>query len=104
MTEQTKPRYELRRSSDNYVLLCEGDHCLCRICVKKTRGALDAQLILLAMNSREDLLNACELIKRVVAKGKEGADLSVLYELVAEIATAALENAKPKTAEKEAAK
>ena len=50
MTE-TKPRYELKRRSKNYVGLCEGNHCLCAICTKTTRGALDAQLLLLVMNS-----------------------------------------------------
>lgn len=58
MTEQTKPRYYLRRRSDNYVLLCEGDHALCAICTNTARGVLDAQLLLLAMNSHEDLVKA----------------------------------------------
>ena len=60
MTKQTKPRYELRPRSESFVGLWEGKHCLCAICINTTRGALDAQLILLAMNSREDLIEACE--------------------------------------------
>ena len=49
--EEPKPRYELRRQSDHYATLWEGDHCLASICIKKPRGVLDAQLILLACNS-----------------------------------------------------
>ena len=64
MTEETKPRYELKRRSKNFVGLWDGDRCLCAICTRKTRGVglLDAQLILLAMNSHKDLLEACKLM------------------------------------------
>ena len=63
MTKETKPRYRLeRRGKTTYVGLWEGDHCLCAICTKRTRGALDAQLILLVMNSHKDLLAACKLM------------------------------------------
>ena len=60
--KETKPRYELRPRDQRgyYVLLCEGKHCLAAICIKKPRGVLDAQLILLAMNSHKDLLAICE--------------------------------------------
>ncbi len=54
MTDETKPRYELRPRSKSFVGLWEGKHCLAAICIKKPRGALDAQLILLAMNSYAD--------------------------------------------------
>ena len=58
--KEAKPRYNLHRQSDAYVMLRDGDHPMCSICVKKTRGLLDAQEILLAMNSHKDLLTACE--------------------------------------------
>ena len=63
MTE-TKPRYELKRRDQRgyYVLLCEGEHNLCAVCTKTTRGALDAQLLLLAMNSHKELLELCMLV------------------------------------------
>ena len=63
MTKETKPRYELkpRDRRGYYVLLCEGEHNLCAVCTKTTRGALDAQLLLLAMNSHKDLLAACKM-------------------------------------------
>ena len=54
MTDEKKPRYELRPRSESFVGLWEGKHCLAAICIKKPRGALDAQLILLAMNSYAD--------------------------------------------------
>ncbi len=69
MTEPEKPRYELRRRSKNYVGLWEGDHCLCAICTRKPRGVLDAQSLLLAMNSHKDLL---ELVKRYADLINEG--------------------------------
>ena len=59
--KEAKPRYNLHRQSDAYVMLRDGDHPMCSICVKKTRGLLDAQLILQVMNSHKDLLTACEL-------------------------------------------
>ncbi len=49
--KEAKPRYNLHRQSDAYVMLRDGDHPMCSICVKKTCGLLDAQLILLACNS-----------------------------------------------------
>ena len=58
--KEAKPRYNLHRQSDAYVMLRDGDHPMCSICVKKTRGLLDAQEILLAMNSHKHLLAACE--------------------------------------------
>ena len=56
--KEAKPRYNLHRQSDAYVMLRDGDHPMCSICVKKTRGALDAQLILQVMNSHKGLLGA----------------------------------------------
>ncbi|KKL11824.1 hypothetical protein LCGC14_2541900 [marine sediment metagenome] len=65
MTKQTKPRYRLeRRGETSYVGLWEGRHCLCAICTKTPRGVLDAQLILLVMNSHKDLLAACEALQK----------------------------------------
>ncbi|KKL65846.1 hypothetical protein LCGC14_2150890 [marine sediment metagenome] len=59
-----KPRYRLEKRSKNYVGLCEGErqskHSLCAICINTKRGLLDAQLLLLVMNSHKDLLAACE--------------------------------------------
>ena len=66
MTEETKPRYELKRRSMSYVLLYEGDHCLCAICTKTPRGTLDAELLLLVMNSHEDLLRGCEATINII--------------------------------------
>ena len=56
--KEAKPRYNLHRQSDAYVMLRDGDHPMCSICVKKTRGLLDAQLILQVMNSHKGLLGA----------------------------------------------
>ena len=57
--KETKPRYELRRrGKTSYVALWQGKHCLCAICTKTVRGALDAQLILQVMNSHKGLLGA----------------------------------------------
>ncbi len=63
MTKDNKARYELRPRSKNFVGICEGKHCLAAICTKKPRGLLDAQLLLTAMNSHEDLLAACKAVK-----------------------------------------
>ncbi len=103
MTE-TKPRYELKRRSENYVLLCEGDHSLCSICIKKPRGALDAQLILLVMNSHKDLLAACNRARNVMDQPAVIDNLPAplgdwITMVVAEL-NAAINNTKPK-AEKE---
>ena len=99
MTKQTKPRYELKRRSKNYVGLYEGDHCLCAICTNKTCGVLDAQLILLVMNSQGDLVKAGKNILGVFVGHVEGSIGGQAIELMA----AAIEKTKPK-AEKEAEK
>ena len=98
MTKETKPRYRLHRQSDTYVTLGDGDHRLCSICIKKPRGALDAQLILLVMNSHKDLLDCLALfVGRLQQPGSSITPQDI------DRAEAAIENAKPK-AEKEAAK
>ncbi len=103
MTKQTKPRYRLeRRGETSYVGLWEGRHCLCAICTKTPRGVLDAQLILLVMNSHTDLLTACKAMSRRVAMhhanhreicklGKECPDRKAL-----QLGEAAIEATKPK--------
>ena len=110
MSKETKPRYELHRQSDTYVTLGDGDHRLCSICIKKTRGVLDAQLILLVMNSHKDLLAACETGVKFVAN-LPPLNIAVKSDLPQidtrltyyEQLEAAINNAKPK-AEKEAEK
>ena len=67
MSKQTKPRYELHRQSDTYVTLGDGDHHLCSICIKKTRGVLDAQLILLVMNSHKASKNLLDVAKKAAS-------------------------------------
>ncbi len=62
MAGHTIAPYELRRRSRNYVGLWQGKHCLAAICTKTVRGLLDAQLLLLACNSRNDSLAACKAI------------------------------------------
>ena len=89
--EPTKPRYELRPRDQQgyYALLCEGEHNLCAICTKTTRGVLDAQLILLVMNSHKDLLDVC---KKISIASKTGTSITnCLGEL-----EAAIVNTKPK--------
>ena len=51
MAKQPKLEYELRSRSKHYVGIWLGDHCLAGVCVKKPRGLLDAQHIVLALNS-----------------------------------------------------
>ena len=103
MTDEKKPRYNLHRQSDAYVMLRDGDHPMCSICVKKTRGLLDAQEILLAMNSHKDLLTACgamiELTDRLNSKPAGSKSVSDQNDI--RLAKAAIANAKP---EQEAAK
>ncbi len=99
-TKQTKPRYELKRRSKNYVGLYEGDHCLAAICTKRTRGVLDAQLILLVMNSHKDLLAACNRARDVMDQPAVIDNLPAplgdwITMVVAEL-NAAINNAKPK--------
>ncbi len=109
MTEETKLRYELKRRSENYVGLCEGDHCLAAICTKRTRGVLDAQLLLLVMNSHKDLLAACEWINAFISTASDGGDAWCAIRNQpgakewAKNLEAVINNAKPK-AEKEVAK
>ncbi len=70
--KEAKPRYELRRrGKTSYVALWQGKHCLCAICTKTVRGALDAQLILQVMNSHKDLLTACELLIKATQHVRE---------------------------------
>ena len=97
MTE-TKPQYELKRRSENYVLLCEGDHNLCGLCTNTTRGALDAQLLLLVMNSHKDLLDCLALFVGLLQQPG-----SFITPQDIDRAATAIDNAKPK-AEKEAEK
>ena len=78
MTDEKKPRYRLEKRSKNFVGLWEGKHCLAAICIKKPRGALDAQLILLAMNSHKDLLAICEACAkrfRLLSNGAAAAEI-----------------------------
>ncbi len=56
MSEKNTPQYEIRRRSKNYVGLWEGEHCLAAICIKRSRGVADAQLLLRVCNAHEDLL------------------------------------------------
>ncbi len=92
MSKQTKPRYRLHRQSDTYVTLGDGDHRLCSICIKKTRGVLDAQLILLVMNSHKNLLAACKMcLTACYVNTADFLDTDQLATLAA-----AIENAKPK--------
>ena len=99
MTDEKKPRYELRPRSKNFVGLWEGKHCLCAICTKTTRGALDAQLILLVMNSHKDLLAACERASVVydyaICRTPTGDERNKLCEQNI-LRMAAIQNAKPK--------
>ncbi len=60
MTESVKPLYELRPRGKHYQGIWQGEHCLAAICVKKQRGARDAQFLLRAANSYKELLAACE--------------------------------------------
>ena len=96
-TKQTKPRYELKPRDQRgyYALLCEGEHNLCAICTKTTRGLLDAQLLLLAMNSHEDLLAACEELYALADDGSASFDDPEPDSLFLR-AKAAIENAKSK--------
>lgn len=57
--EQDKPQYELRRRSENYVGIFDGDHCLAAICTKTSGGMLDALNLLRAVSCHDDLLTAC---------------------------------------------
>ena len=104
MTDEKKPRYELRRrGKTSYVALWQGKHCLCAICTKTVRGALDAQLILLALNSHKDLLTACgamiELTDRLNSKPAGSKSVSDQNDI--RLAKAAIASTKP---EQEAAK
>ena len=74
MTEEPKLRYELRRQSDQYATLWEGEHCLASICIKKSRGVLDAQLLLRVMNAHEDLLTACQDLLELADNGSAAFD------------------------------
>ncbi len=56
------PLYELRPRGKHYQGIWQGEHCLAAICVKKQRGARDAQFLLQAANSHEELLAACEKV------------------------------------------
>ncbi|KKM00448.1 hypothetical protein LCGC14_1804330 [marine sediment metagenome] len=99
MTKQTKARYSLKRRSKNYVGLYEGDHCLAAICTKRTRGVLDAQLLLLVMNSHKDLIIILtELSKNMQTQRNNGNMVfpGWFKEPIQKI-EAAIENAKPKT-------
>jgi len=60
MTESAKPLYELRLRGKYYQGIWQGEHCLAAICVKKQRGVRDAQFLLRAANSFDELLAACE--------------------------------------------
>ena len=102
MTEETKPRYRLeRRGKTSYVGLWEGNHCLCAICTKRTRGVLDAQLILLVMNSHKDLLAALQAVKLrlhfVGLPSEPMNDSGTAWSKEINLIEAAIENAKPKT-------
>lgn len=103
----TKPQYELRRrGKTSYVGLWQGDHCLAAICVNTTRGVLDAQLLLLVMNSHKELLAALQAVKlrlHFVGLPSEpmndsGPDWSKEINLL----EAAIANAKPKTEQERA--
>ena len=93
-----KPRYRLEKRSKNYVGLCEGErqtkHSLCAICINTKRGLLDAQLLLLVMNSHKDLLAACS---DVLGRFRTEAFMEcTTAEYCEERLTAAIKNAKPK--------
>ncbi|KKM91724.1 hypothetical protein LCGC14_1225620 [marine sediment metagenome] len=88
---ETKPRYELKRRSKNYVGLYEGDHCLAAICTKRTRGVLDAQLLLLVMNSHKDLLDCLALF---VGQLQQPGSFITPQDI--DRAATAIDNAKPK--------
>ena len=64
MTKSAKPLYELRPRGKHYQGIWQGEHCLAAICVKKQRGARDAQFLLRAANrfsAMEDaIINAIE--------------------------------------------
>ena len=92
-----KPQYELKRRSKNFVLLCEGDHCLAAICIKKPRGLLDARLLLTAMDSHKDLLRCVKQYASVLKEGHaECGNVDCVVCLEYKRAEAAIENAKSK--------
>jgi len=56
--DENKPRYELRRRSENYVGLFDRKRCLCAICIKTNRGVLDAKFLLQLCNDHDKLSKA----------------------------------------------
>ena len=95
MPEDVEPRYKIKRRSDNYVMICEGDHCLAAICTNTPRGLLDARLLLTAMNSHEDLLRCVEQYASVLKEGHaECGNVDCVVCLEYKRAQAAIENAK----------
>ncbi len=94
MTKEKKPRYKLKPRSKNYVLLCEGEHCLAAICTKKPRGLLDASLLLTAMNSHEGLLDVCRKIKTASSSAVNTREFLIAFDDCDDELEAAIENAK----------
>ena len=56
MTESAKPLYELRPRGKYYQGIWQGEHCLAVICVIQQRGTRDAQFLLRAANSHDELV------------------------------------------------
>lgn len=111
MAKQAKPRYELRwrNEAKTYIGLWDvepyDDHCLAAICTKKPRGLLDAQSLLIAMNSYKDLLAVCEKIRDLEEfwfnidtdpPFRETEAFNIFLRVLIRKAKAAIENAEPK--------
>ena len=96
MADEKKPQYELRKRSKGFVGLWDGKHCLCAMCVNTVRGALDARLILLIMNSHKGLLAACNLALSELDAIATNVDPNVRHHIAYTSVQAAIASTKPK--------
>ena len=96
MNERTKLPWKLRQISKNYIGIYAGDYCVVSICTNDSNGLADAEFIVRACNSHEDLL---DLVKRYAAVLKEGHSKCANAKCVAcielEQANAVIASAKP---------